>query len=303
MISIIGSKFRVSASPATVVRQFKGRRRMQLSLGALCALVLCAGVVGQAKAWTVENSTNRAGGDYRNFEIVPLQNSIAGDLVAKRCEEACQKDSRCKAWTAVRPGLQSKNGMCWLKDRVPAARADACCTSGANIKVIKSSGKLPVTTGGAAPAAWTDMLKAHNDKRKLHCVPALKWSADLAAKAQAWANKCTNAHEGGGGENLAFFFPAGQSNATAFQNSWYCEVQWYDFNNPKLVGGFKKGCDAPVNGHFTQVVWKGTTQLGCGKQTCTMNGQTGTYWVCKYAPGGNRSDTDSLKQNVLAPKC
>ena len=278
---------------------------MKLGLGPLFALVLCVGFMGQAKAeMTTENNTNRPGSDYTHFEIVPLQNTISGDLVAERCRDACEKDQQCVAWTAVRPGLQSKtNGVCWLKNAIPAARADSCCTSGGKIKTIKSTGKPKVPAAGGVPAEWADMLNAHNDKRKLHCVAALQWSADLAAKAQAWANKCTNTHEGTGGENLAFFYPAGQSNTTAFQNSWYCEVKWYDFNNPKIVGGFKNGCDAPVNGHFTQVVWKGTTQLGCGKQTCTINGQTGTYWVCKYSPAGNFNDTNSLQANVLPPKC
>lgn len=276
---------------------------MKLSLGLLFALVTFFSTAGHAEQkLTFENNTDRGGSDYHRFEIAPLKDSIAGDLVAQRCQDACIKDPKCVAWTAVRPGVQSKtHGVCWLKNRVPAAKANSCCTSGTKLNVVSGgsgSGKKEV----GAPATWSDMLKAHNDRRKLHCAPALQWDAGLAAQAQAWADKCTNTHQGSG-ENLAFFFPAGQSNAYAFQNSWYCEVQWYNFNDPKLVGGFKRGCDAPVNGHFTQVVWKATTRLGCGKQTCTMNGSTGTYWVCKYSPAGNNSDPNVLRQNVLPPKC
>ena len=53
---------------------------------------------------------------------------------------------------------------------------------------------------------------------------------------------------------------------------WYNEVDdpGYDFSNP----GWDYG-----TGHFTQVVWKGTTEVGCG----VANG-----WVCcRYYPPGN----------------
>lgn len=48
---------------------------------------------------------------------------------------------------------------------------------------------------------------------------------------------------------------------------WYDEVTnpGYNFAN----GGFSGG-----TGHFTQVVWKGSTELGCGI--------AGVYVVCRY---------------------
>ena len=55
----------------------------------------------------------------------------------------------------------------------------------------------------------------------------------------------------------------------AFESTWYCEIRNYDFNNPTFKGGFPSNCQN-VNGHFTQVVWKDTRQLGCGRATCTI---------------------------------
>lgn len=156
--------------------------------------------------------------------------------------------------------------------------------------------------GGGVPAEWADMLKAHNDKRKLHCVPPLTWSAQLAAEAQVWADACTNQHEQGisAGENLAFWTPSA-SNRQAFQNTWYCEIDHYDFDNPQWVGGFKNGCDPPVNGHFTQVVWKDSRELGCAKKSC----DGGVYFVCRYSPRGNVSvkTISKLRAQVLPPTC
>lgn len=57
----------------------------------------------------------------------------------------------------------------------------------------------------------------------------------------------------------------------------YQEIDYYDYNNP----GFSM-----ATGHFTQVVWKGTTQVGCAVQTCPSGfagwSTGGTYVVCRY---------------------
>lgn len=162
-----------------------------------------------------------------------------------------------------------------------AAGGDRCVKCGVD----------PACIGGdpGLRSELTEMLNVHNERRAQHGVPALIWSAALATGAQAWADACTNSHSSGGsvyGENLAFFSP-GQSPRNTFENSWYCEIKWYDFKNPKVVGGFKNKCDPPVNAHFTQIVWKATQQLGCGLAACTIGSETGTYWVCRYSPPGN----------------
>ena len=54
----------------------------------------------------------------------------------------------------------------------------------------------------------TEILKAHNNKRKQHHSQPLKWSNKLAAEAAQWAKHCAGqnywTHSGtGDGENIA----------------------------------------------------------------------------------------------------
>ena len=56
---------------------------------------------------------------------------------------------------------------------------------------------------------------------------------------------------------------------------WYDEVGIYNFNNPGYISGA---------GHFTQLVWKGSNQIGCGA-ACNSNNKC--YLTCNYYPPGN----------------
>ena len=89
-------------------------------------------------------------------------------------------------------------------------------------------------------------------------------------------------------------------------SGWYNEEKLYNYNDPGAV-------DFHEIGHFTQIVWKATSQVGCGRALCS--GDTSpfstkadwVYVVCRYkAPGnvmnGGGGDTWSFfKTNVLPP--
>jgi hypothetical protein len=77
---------------------------------------------------------------------------------------------------------------------------------------------------------------------------------------------------------------------TAATNAWYNEIENYDFSNP----GFSQN-----TGHFTQVIWKGSTKLGVGF-AFTENGDNG-FVVAQYSPPGNV--IDAFAENVLEPNC
>jgi hypothetical protein len=43
---------------------------------------------------------------------------------------------------------------------------------------------------------------------------------------------------------------------------------------------------SPTTGHFTQLVWKSTRQVGCSRHECDGDVK-GWLLVCEYAPSGN----------------
>ncbi|CAL9737631.1 protein Pry1p [Monosporozyma servazzii] len=145
----------------------------------------------------------------------------------------------------------------------------------------------PTTTSPkATPTQKTDsnlsdfastMLNAHNSKRALHKdTSSLSWSDELASYAQNYADNfdCSGnlQHSGGPyGENLALGY-----DASGAVDAWYDEISDYDFANP----GFSSNA-----GHFSQLVWKGTSKLGCGIKTC--DNAWGHYVICSYQDAGN----------------
>ena len=74
---------------------------------------------------------------------------------------------------------------------------------------------------------------------------------------------------------------------------WYDEIQFYDYNNP---GQKKAGSESEMIGHFTQVVWNNTLEIGCGLAKGSDNF---IYSVCNYSPPGNYIGAQNYQNNVL----
>jgi hypothetical protein len=78
--------------------------------------------VKEVSTGSFERDRDRPGKDYRNFNL--------GSPRPELCQQACEDEARCRAWTYVKPGVQASSARCWLKDGVPRARVDDCCVSG-----------------------------------------------------------------------------------------------------------------------------------------------------------------------------
>ncbi|KAH9496915.1 Golgi-associated plant pathoproteinsis- protein 1 [Bulinus truncatus] len=144
-----------------------------------------------------------------------------------------------------------------------------------------------------------DALTAHNNRRAKHGSPALKLSEDLNQYAQSWAEHLiktkTFSHSkcmlNGAriGENIANKWATGGADFSGEEATemWYSEIKDHNYtieNNPK-------------SGHFTQVVWKSTTEMGIGK---AKSSEGSVIVVGSYRPPGNM--LGAFGQNVLPPK-
>jgi hypothetical protein len=88
------------------------------------------------------------------------------------------------------------------------------------------------------------------------------------------------------GQNLYASTGSNPPSPKAVVDSWVSEVADYNYAN--------NSC-SDVCGHYTQVVWRNSTKVGCGIKTCTSNspfGGSGTWYivVCNYSPPGNFSN-------------
>jgi pathogenesis-related protein 1 len=151
-----------------------------------------------------------------------------------------------------------------------------------------------ITAADVTPAQQAAMLAAHNTLRRTTgsqetqrlgqtvTIPDLTWNAAAAAVAQTWANNLLatntfahNANRGFLGENI--YMESGSDPATSADRafaSWAAEAASYSWDT--------NACTDDCS-HYTQIVWAGTTSVGCGMATDGTN----TYWVCDYAPPGN----------------
>ncbi|KAI1698736.1 cysteine-rich secretory protein family domain-containing protein [Ditylenchus destructor] len=131
----------------------------------------------------------------------------------------------------------------------------------------------------------------------------LKYSSQLEALAQSYANKCIVSHRtyeerNRTSENL--YYNTGLLNNTyALQNAmnwWWGEQAQYGFYTPNQVLTAEDlkcnpDCDGTI-GHWSYMAWETTREFGCGVAQCPNGSdRTGpnpiTYVVCNLSPSGN----------------
>lgn len=127
-----------------------------------------------------------------------------------------------------------------------------------------------------------DMVAAHNRVRATVGVPPLTWSNKLAAVAQEWADHLLSTGEFSHrpkpntyGENIYEAWGTVDT-AAAVVDYWASEAKDFDAAKNKCRSG-------AVCGHYTQLVWRNTKQVGCA----VAGGLKRQVWVCNYDPPGN----------------
>nr|XP_046241962.1 Golgi-associated plant pathogenesis-related protein 1 isoform X1 [Scatophagus argus] len=138
-----------------------------------------------------------------------------------------------------------------------------------------------------------EFLETHNAYRAKHNAPPMTFNSELSASAQKWADhllaiSALQHSDTKDGENIYNMFSSSTIKLTGKEavDSWYSEIKDYKWSNP----GFSSN-----TGHFTQVVWKDSTQLGVGLAT---DGNK-VFVVGQYRPAGNVNVKEYFQKNVL----
>ncbi len=141
------------------------------------------------------------------------------------------------------------------------------------------------------------LIKYHNIFRTDVGIKNLKWADDLSRDAEEWAEylsknrNCEMEHASqsirkNNGENIFWASPIVWSNGkkelqkihgSDVVNSWGSEKTDYNYLNNSCKAG-------AMCGHYTQIVWNDTKEVGCGMAICNDKAQ---LWVCRYRPAGN----------------
>jgi len=126
------------------------------------------------------------------------------------------------------------------------------------------------------------LLDYHNRVRADVKVAPLVWSDKLKGVAAAWGQKlvakgCVMEHSQGSGygENL-YMGSAEYFTMVDAGKSWESEKKYYS-------GAPLSGSNWYRSGHYTQMVWSKTTEVGCAKVTC----KSSLIVICNYNPPGN----------------
>ena len=134
--------------------------------------------------------------------------------------------------------------------------------------------------------AQHNLARANVDPVPATPLPSMSWDTTVAAAAQTWADQCKFSHNAAGyGQNLYASAGSGAPSPMAVVTSWVSEVADYDYA--------ANACSGPACGHYTQVVWRRSTLVGCGFKLCSTNTPFGAQFpnwyivVCNYSPPGN----------------
>lgn len=141
-----------------------------------------------------------------------------------------------------------------------------------------------------------DSLQWHNHYRTIHGVPPLKLSKELCCFAEEWAKNIAATesfkHRPNNkyGENIYMEWSSNPNSKVSGQkavDSWYSEIKYHQFGREP---------SSLKSGHFTQVIWKESKELGVAYSR-SKSGKI--YVVANYNPAGNMMG--QFKNNVPAP--
>ena len=133
----------------------------------------------------------------------------------------------------------------------------------------------------------TRLLAAHNAERARVGAPPLVWSDELEAESRNWARELVAtggfAHDPsphGHGENLWTGWGGRAFTPEEMVAEWIAKKRQY---RPGVFPNVSRTGNWVDVGHYTQVVWSGTTHVGCAVASRADR----SVLACRYSPPGN----------------
>lgn len=191
------------------------------------------------------------------------------------------------------PTMYAKHNRNSINSRIQTE--DRLSSSLRNSPSFRHSTPSPINRRSIYSEFELDCLKAHNEYRARHGVPALRLSKKLCKHAEEWAKILASRgillhrNNSSYGENI---FCSWSSNANNNHVGGREPVDnWYHESSQHV---FHKEPTTLKTGHFTQVVWRESRELGVGM---AKNRSGEVFIVANYDPPGNF--IGSFEKNVL----
>jgi hypothetical protein len=221
--------------------------------------------------WYPRVTSLAAGRDVVLNGKVSFLNSLRGKEVALRAiADSCSGDEFMPTYCRVRESNESNN------------------------RSASTTISLPALGLNFSPTQQREILDAHNRYRRAVPVPLLTWSNSLATSARLWAEQVANRHLDGSWITPADHSGAGEniwqgslgSSLRAMIDLWGNERRFFRngvFDARTIGSAISTTGNWQDVGHYTQIVWRNTKQVGCGLA------RTGRqdFLVCRYNPAGN----------------
>jgi len=179
---------------------------------------------------------------------------------------------------------------------------------------------------GLSSRAKEHVLNKHNELRRRTAkgltprqpgasnMKKMMWNDEIEKIAQRWADQCSFGHDDerskldgtSVGQNAYISYDSQSSSeadlvshlTTATQN-WFDEVSDPGFHS----SGIERYRFDHGTGHYTQVVWADSEELGCGMVYYKDGSWFTSLVVCNYAPAGNFRDSSIYQVGQACSKC
>ncbi|KAI5140529.1 cysteine-rich venom protein-like [Manis pentadactyla] len=141
------------------------------------------------------------------------------------------------------------------------------------------------------PSVQKEIVNKHNALRRMVNPTAsnmlkMSWNRETAKNAEKWAKKCTLSHSPPSERKISFTGCGENLFMSSNPTSWTDAIQYLYNEVGNFTYGFGRTRADAVVGHYTQIVWATSHQLGCAFAYCPEK-KLRYYYVCQYCPAGN----------------